>query len=53
MAVYQAAGFPDGAVYLVLPRRVRIAYDLLANGVVTQLAASGLRPVEEHERIAR
>ena len=53
MAVYQAAGFPDGAVYLVLPRRLRIAYDLLANGVVTQLAASGLRSAEEHQRIAR
>ena len=30
-----------------------VAYDLLANGVVTQLAASGLRPAEEHVPIAR
>jgi len=51
MAVYR--DFPDRAVYLVLPRRMRIAYDLLANGVVTQLAASGLRPAEEHALIAR
>jgi len=45
--------FPYDAVYLVLPRRMRIAYDLPANGVVTQLAASGLRPAEEHVPIAR